>query len=269
MVTVGIVFFNCHNYLASAIESVFNQTYTKWKLILIDDGSTDSSLEVASSFLYDERVELIADGLNLGLAMRLNSLILNCNTRYFCRMDADDIMISHRLKTQVEILERFDQIDVLGSNAFIIDESDCLKGLRNSYKSSVISTSSTLIHPTVMARAEWYKKNLYDVDFINRGQDMELWYRVRKRTPLYYVSEPLLFYREVAMDYARKYRLGLYEQFLLVKKYKWNLDVYFMLCRYFVIMLLFHTRARIYLLRRRNEITYATSVSLQDYKRAI
>ena len=61
LVTVGIPFYNSARFLKNAIQSVINQTYTDWKLILIDDGSTDTSLSVASSFI-DSRIEIISDG---------------------------------------------------------------------------------------------------------------------------------------------------------------------------------------------------------------
>ena len=75
LVSIGIPFYNCEDYLAYAIKSVINQSYTNWELFLLDDGSTDNSLEIANSFRYDERIKVISDGLNKGLSFRLNQLI--------------------------------------------------------------------------------------------------------------------------------------------------------------------------------------------------
>ena len=266
MVTVGIVFFNTEEFLAEAINSVFAQTYPYWKLILINDGSTDGSEEIARRYLFDERVSFVSDGKNLGLTIRLNTLIKNCETRYFCRMDADDIMVKHRIKCQVDILDRFCEIDILGSNAYLINGSSNVTGIRYKFNCFEILTAATLIHPTVMARTSWFKENLYDREFINRGQDMELWFRLRNSTTLFFVSEPLLFYRELAIDYAKKYRQGFFEQIFLVRKYNREWRVYIMLIRYVLALLLFHTPLKGVLLRRRNYKNFSSQFGVVEHK---
>jgi glycosyltransferase involved in cell wall biosynthesis len=67
IVTVGIPFLNAEKYLRQAIYSVFAQTITNWRLILVDDGSEDASLQIAKSFTSDTRVTLLSDGFNLRL----------------------------------------------------------------------------------------------------------------------------------------------------------------------------------------------------------
>ena len=75
LVYVGIPFYNAEKYLDYAIRSVLNQTYTNWKMTLIDDGSTDSSLALARKYTSDTRVKVISDGRNKGLVYRLNELV--------------------------------------------------------------------------------------------------------------------------------------------------------------------------------------------------
>jgi hypothetical protein len=72
-VTIGIPFLNARRYLADAVRSVFAQAFTDWELLLIDDGSTDSSLDVVRN-LHDRCVRIVSDGTNRGLCARLNQM---------------------------------------------------------------------------------------------------------------------------------------------------------------------------------------------------
>jgi glycosyltransferase involved in cell wall biosynthesis len=71
--TIGIPFYNAEAYLGDAIRSIFAQTYHDWELILVDDGSTDRSLEIARA-VRDPRVRVISDGQNRRLPYRLNQI---------------------------------------------------------------------------------------------------------------------------------------------------------------------------------------------------
>ena len=73
-VTIAIPVYNSELYLKEAIQSVLNQTFKSFKLIILNDGSTDSSMEIAKSFL-DSRIQIIDDGKNKGLQYRLNQII--------------------------------------------------------------------------------------------------------------------------------------------------------------------------------------------------
>ncbi|MCW1511070.1 glycosyltransferase family 2 protein, partial [Acinetobacter baumannii] len=98
MISIGIPFYNAENFLANAIQSVINQSFKDWELILVDDGSTDKSLDIAREFeKKDNRIKVISDGLNLKLPARLNQIITISKYDFIARMDADDIMHPDRL----------------------------------------------------------------------------------------------------------------------------------------------------------------------------
>ena len=99
-ITIGIPFYNAEVYLADAIRSIFAQTYQEWELILVDDGSTDSSLEIARS-VKDSRVRVIADGVNRRLPYRLNQITAEAKYDLIGRMDADDIISPVRFEKQL------------------------------------------------------------------------------------------------------------------------------------------------------------------------
>jgi glycosyltransferase involved in cell wall biosynthesis len=215
LVTIGIPFHNEEKYLNKAILSIFNQTFTNWILILIDDGSTDNSLSIAKKYLKDSRVKVLSDGLNKNLAYRLNELIDLCETKYLARMDADDIMHPDRIKIQLEILEKNPEIDVLGTNAYSIDKNDNIVGVR--YKiSNECNVVESFIHPSIIAKTEWYKQNRYDEN-ANRMQDVKLWLYTCDKSNFRKISIPLLFYREVDGCYAKKYRNGIKVLYIFYK----------------------------------------------------
>ncbi|RXY99465.1 glycosyltransferase family 2 protein [Fictibacillus sp. S7] len=89
-VTVLIPSFNSGIYLREALESVFNQTYPNWKIILVDDASTDDSLSYAADLLEDQRITLIQNKKNTGQSMSQNIGLEKINTEFFLQLDADD-----------------------------------------------------------------------------------------------------------------------------------------------------------------------------------
>lgn len=211
LVTIGIPFRDEGQMLELAIRSVFAQTYENWELILIDDGADDATRSIAESVRHD-RVRLVGDGLNLGLATRLNQIARLANGKYIARMDADDVMHPERLEKQVSYLEQHAFVDVLGTATYVIDVNNRPVGIRGTgeldLRPSVIISRTPLIHPTVMARTEWMRENPYDESYL-RAQDRELWFRTHAYSRFECIREPLLFYREVGAFSWQKYRLSM------------------------------------------------------------
>lgn len=204
LISVGIPFYNAEKYLSDAIKSVLAQIYQNWELILMDDGSADGSLEIAKIYARkDDRIRVISDSRNRGLGARLNELTALSNGEYIARMDADDVMHPQRLQRQFEILENHPNIDVLGTNAYVIDENNLVFGIR--YKNQVgLSKIEQFIHPTIMGKKQWFLDNPYDEKAI-RIEDAELWYRTKQFSNFMMTNEPLLFYREFGNNYYKKY----------------------------------------------------------------
>ena len=174
------------------------------ELILVDDGSKDNSFKIAKQYeQQDKRIRVISDGLNRKLPARLNQIIREAKGKYIARMDADDIMHPQRLQRQFEILENHPNIDVLGTNAYVIDENNLVFGIR--YKNHVgLSKVEHFIHPTIMGKKQWFLDNPYDEKAI-RIEDAELWYRTKSFSNFMITNEPLLFYREFGNNYYKKY----------------------------------------------------------------
>lgn len=220
-ICIGISFYNAEDFLDDAICSVLNQTYKEWKLMLLNDGSTDKSLEIAVKYQNDPRIEVISDGENKGLICRLNQLILLCDSKYFVRMDADDIMHPLRLERQVNFMEDNPHIDVLGTWAYSIDVDNHVCGLLkvSEHPDSLLDvfSHSCFIHPSIMGKKSWFKKHLYASSFV-RMEDMELWARTISNSSFHNLQEPLLFYREVGVPYLRKYLQSMNGERRLIQK---------------------------------------------------
>lgn len=218
LITVVIPFYNDCKFLNHAILSVLNQEYFDFKLLLLDDGSTDGSLAIAKSYIYDKRVEVISDGENKGLIFRLNQSIDIIDTKYYARMDADDIMHPHRLRIQVSILEANPSIDVLGTNAYSIDSDNTIKGVRKNISENIVDCKF-FIHPSVMIKLSWLKSNKYLAE-AKRIEDKELWVRTLHESVFKTVNLPLLYYREFGSNYWRKYYSSIKSHFSLYAFYQ-------------------------------------------------
>ena len=91
------------SYLRASIESILNQTYENFEFIIVDDCSTDNSIDVIESY-SDKRIKLIKNKENMGLTKSLNVAIKEAKGEFIARMDADDISLPQRFEKQVEFL---------------------------------------------------------------------------------------------------------------------------------------------------------------------
>ena len=183
--------------ILKTIKSVLKQTYTNWELIIVDDGSTDSSLAEIKK-IDDQRIKVISRE-NKGLPASLNQIVKIAQGKYLARMDADDLMFPDRIEKQMEYLEENPVVDLLGSGVICIDENDNKLGER--CPSLQIETAfdifkgEVIYHPTLMGKTEWFKNNPYDESYI-RSEDFELWCRTAGNAIIHNLPEPLLYYRE-------------------------------------------------------------------------
>ena len=267
LISVGIPFFNAEKFLSKAIESVISQSYDNWELLLLDDGSNDGSLEIAKGFeQQDNRIKVFSDDKNKGLGARLNELAALSNGEYIARMDADDIMHPKRLETQLQILKDNPNIDVLGTNAYVIDENNLVFGMRYREYSGLTKVEH-FIHPTIMAKKQWFIDNPYDEKAI-RIEDAELWYRTKNKNSFMIINEPLLFYREFGGEYYKKYFLASKcKNYILSKYYKDRYWKNFFL-EHFIKGSIFWMSSRFNLeqefINRRNAIIFLSKKTIKD-----
>lgn len=231
--TVAIPIYNAERFLDEAIQSVLAQTYKDFELWLVDDGSTDNSMKIAEKYLKDCRVKVFSDGKNLQLSIRLNKIAQEVQTEYLMRMDSDDMMHPQKIEKQMAVLEAHPEIDVLGTNAFSIDENNNVVGKRYDLTVDFLGENILFIHPTVLAKTSWFRQNPYNEKAV-RVEDAELWMRTKNSSVFKTMGEPLLFYREIGNQYYKKYFKGFPGVFYMLKKNFFSLNYLKFCLRYFV-----------------------------------
>lgn len=200
-VSIAIPFYNAGPFFRLALQSVFAQSFADWELLLIDDGGSDGSLELARS-LNDPRVRVYSDGQNLRLARRLNQAALLARGKYLFRMDADDIMHPERVMTQMKVLEASPDNTVVGTAAYSIGGNSEIVGFRPvlAGRKRGYAARHSFIHPTVAASTVWFRMNPYsEEDIFSRSEDAELWCRVVEKSDFRWIEEPFYFYREMGV----------------------------------------------------------------------
>lgn len=196
-ISVVLPVFNGGTFLSEAIESILDQTYTNFEFLMIDDGSTDSSLQVMQEYeRKDTRIRLLTRE-NRGLVFTLNEMIDMARGSWIARMDSDDIALPNRFARQLEWLEKT-EADVCGSWVKRFGSSD--QRLVHFYQlDSDIKTElmfcSPFVHPAIMLKATLAKSYPYDETWI-KAEDYDLWVRgVEAGWVMTNVPEVLLRYR--------------------------------------------------------------------------
>lgn len=206
IVTIAIPVFNGGEYIRDAIQSVLNQTFKDFELLIINDGSTDNSMEIAQLY-NDKRIKIINDGKNRGLVYRLNQSVELAKGKYYARMDADDIMHPDRIQRQIDYLTVNPEIDVVGTAIYSIDAHNVIKGAYEACEHFKNMEIPGFVHPSVMGKTSWFRQNMYDARYL-RAEDLELWLRTRGQSKFANINEQLMYYREFGVLSMRKYYLS-------------------------------------------------------------
>lgn len=215
LVTIAIPFYNSDKFLAFAIQSVINQEYQNWELLLIDDGGSDGSLAIAKEFAAtNQRIKVVYDGQNKHLAARLNESVRLAKGQYYARMDDDDIMTTDRIEKQVNYLMQHPDVDVVGASVMNINDKNFIVGSQD-----MSEICNVFIHPTVMARTQWFRENLYD-ETLPRVQDMDLWLRTVDNSKFKNIPEPLLFYRNTGTPIISRYIRSMQSLRMIARRYR-------------------------------------------------
>jgi glycosyltransferase involved in cell wall biosynthesis len=209
LVTVLMSVFNDSAYLAEAVTSILNQTFTNFEFLILDDGSTDGSSEFVGG-LRDPRVRVVRHETNQGLTRSLKEGVDLAAGRYVARMDADDVACADRLGRQVSFLEEHPDVALLGGACVQIDEAGrCLRLQRQPETDLEIRWTSLLVNPflhsTVMLRRPALRAHALNYDeAFQTTQDYDLWSRLLPHGRGANLPMPLIGYRVRAGVTARR-----------------------------------------------------------------
>ncbi len=208
LVTIILPCYNAEKTIIDTIKSVQAQSYKNWKLIIIDDGSTDNSIEKIKS-VEDKRIKLYTDNQNKGCPARLKEGVSYTQGKFIARIDSDDLMFPDRLEKQVNFLLYNQDVDIVGGGLVSINNSLDVKGLRtppekvdSAYQ---IFRGEVLYHPAIMGRREWFIKHSYLPEY-KYSDDYALWCSASKNLKIANLQEPVIFYREHEVFTYKKYR---------------------------------------------------------------
>ncbi len=200
-VSVVMSCYNASKTLAEATDSILKQTFRDFEFIIVDDGSADNTLEILKKYQQDDnRISIIANNHNLGLAASLNVGIKSAKALLIARMDADDIAFPNRLEEQVDFLRQYPNVDILGTGIIQMTqmgEKESSRLLPEHHTDIVkrIFRKPLVFHPTIMARKKIYDNlGMYDPD-IRWAEDADLWYRIYDKATFHNLQKPLLYYR--------------------------------------------------------------------------
>jgi glycosyltransferase EpsE len=175
--------YNCEDTLSESIESLLNQTYTNWELILCEDGSSDNTYYIAKKYadMYDNIV-LIRNKQNVGLAHSLNKCLEHTTGEYIARQDGDDRSLPERLEREAAVLNNLPEFDIVSTGMSFFDE----KGFWGQVIPVKVPTAEDFVlqspfcHAPSMFRKEAIMHvNGYDTDKRTyRAEDYDLWFRM-------------------------------------------------------------------------------------------
>jgi len=207
-ISVLLPAFNAQAHLRESIESILAQTFEDFELLIINDGSTDQSLEIMSSF-DDSRIRIINQA-NAGLPVSLNRAISLSQGIYLARQDADDISLPNRLAEQVQYLDANPQCALLGSWAdIILENTPTDRYLRHPHLNGDIQIKlfffNCFVHSSVMIRKSALNQSgLYPEEKEKfPPEDYDLWLRIAKDFEVANLPQTLLLYRELPNSISR------------------------------------------------------------------
>lgn len=196
-ISVLMPVYNCALYLVEAVESILNQTFTDFELIILDDCSSDNSAEIAKSFT-DKRIIYHCNETNLGLANNLNVGLHMAKGKYIARMDGDDISLPDRFQTQIDFLESHPDIDLCSCGLQMFGTENTI-WVRESDPEAVKITMmfySPVLHATSVWRKDSFEKHqLYYDQETFPAEDYDLWSRAIFYCRLVNIPQVLYKYR--------------------------------------------------------------------------
>lgn len=178
LISICICVYNAEKYLYETIVSILSQTYQNFEIIIVDDGSTDNTVNIINSF-NDSRIRLIRNS-HGGVAASRQTCFDNSNGEYIAIMDGDDLMYPNRLEFQYKYMEEHPEVDIISCSMDYIDENGNLTGgfdaenkrvdIETLIKNNCLSNPATFIRRSSLIEAKLHFRTDYDF-----CEDYKLW----------------------------------------------------------------------------------------------
>lgn len=198
--------------ISKAIESVLNQTFTDFELIIINDASTNDVEKTILQYKQkDNRILYLKNEKNLKLTNTLNRGIAHAKWKYIARIDDDDIWCdSTKLEKQIKFMEENPNYGICGTNVIVIDENGkvgetiTMRETDRDIRRKILQ-SNQFAHTSIVIRKSALKEvgGQYDPEY-NFAEDYELWCRIWVKTKLYNIQNSNIKYRINSNSISRK-----------------------------------------------------------------
>lgn len=196
-ITVCMPVYNREEYIKDCINSILSQTFSDFELLIVDDGSTDETVNIIMSY-NDIRIRLIRN--NHDYIKSCNMLLQKARGKYIARMDSDDIMIADRLEKQYRFLENNPEVDIVGGSLLVFDEDgdkQILKNVEDVTMRHLYEIGTGISNPTFMLRTEKIRQLgiEYEKEYIY-AEDYRFWAQsLRKGLVIKNMPDVLVKYR--------------------------------------------------------------------------
>jgi glycosyltransferase involved in cell wall biosynthesis len=214
-ISIVMTVYNRERYLSKAIDSVLAQTLKNFELLIWDDGSTDSSVEIAKSYAErDQRVQIVVAE-HLGQGKALKGAIAETTGTYVGQLDSDDFLASTALEETAAILDNQPEVGLVYTDYLVIDEKGVVKGTGNRcqtpYSKDRLLVEFMIFHFRLMRRSLYEQVGGIREEF-EAIEDYELCLRLSEVTEIQQLKKPLYYYRTHDRSLSRERQV---EQILL------------------------------------------------------
>ncbi len=192
---------NAGKFVMEAIDSIINQTYTNWEMIIVNDASTDNTSQILKKYSKNKKIIVLKNKTNLGVASSLNKALKMAKGEYIARMDGDDISLPKRLEIQVKLLQNNPKLVAIGAQVNIIDEETRITAKKEFPINpkdcpNMLMLTVPIQHPSLMVRADAIKKYGYNSHY-KTAEDWDLYFKLLNDGQFSNTKETLFLYRQV------------------------------------------------------------------------
>ena len=208
LVSIIMPAYNAEKYIESSVESVLGQDYENWELIIVNDGSEDFTSSLLEKYSSIDKIRIVSNARNKGVSRSRALGISLANGKYIAFLDSDDVFENNKLRKQVSMMEKCEDVHLCHSNVYILSEEKEYPQILDNYfnlgeKISVYEyrddtefmTANHICNSSVMVRKETLDRIEVGIEQLFQVEDWFLWILLSEFGKYAYLPERLIRYR--------------------------------------------------------------------------
>lgn len=220
--SVIVANYNNGQYLPELIQSILNQTYTNWELIIVDDCSIESPVKYIAKYLTDKRIQYLVHDENLGVAATFKTAIDNASGEIIGMLGADDALVITAIEIMVNEHYQYPDVSMINSECYWCDEKLNILNKLEFYKP--LQAGQTLIRNLTIGSFATFKRIFYNKTegfdpAFKRAVDHDIYLKLDEVGALRFIYKPLYLYRKNAIGISQNSNGAKAAQFSLIAKY--------------------------------------------------